>query len=117
MLGADDYIVKPYYPDELLARVRRFVTRARRLYFTPQARYELTPRELEVLRLLAHGSRPADIAGNLAIRPKTVSNHMQRLFAKLGVHSQAQAVAIAFQENLLEEDANASSAGIADSAG
>ena len=38
--------VKPYYPDELLARVRRFVTRARRLYFTPQARYELTPREL-----------------------------------------------------------------------
>ena len=117
MLGADDYIVKPYYPDELLARVRRFVTRASRLYFTPQSRYELTPRELEVLRLLAHGSRPADIAANLAIRPKTVSNHMQRLFAKLGVHSQAQAVAIAFQENLLEEDAEATYAGIATLAG
>ena len=117
MLGADDYIVKPYYPDELLARVRRFVTRASRLYFPPQARYELTPRELEILRLLAQGSRPADIAANLEIRPKTVSNHMQRLFVKLGVHSQAQAVAIAFHENLLEEDADATSAEIAASAG
>ena len=113
MLGADDYIVKPYYPDELLARVRRFVTRASRLYFTPQARYELTPRELEVLAASRSRKSACGHRGESRNSPKTVSNHMQRLFSKLGVHSQAQAVAIAFHEKLLEEDAEPTPAGIA----
>lgn len=56
----------------------------------------LSPREREILRLLATGKRTADMAMALGIRPKTVRNHIQRLLEKLGAHSRLQALAIAF---------------------
>jgi len=97
--------VKPFDPRELLARVRRFLERsgredARRTL--SRAKLELTPRELEVLRLLTEGSRAADIATDLVISPKTVSNHVQRILGKLGVHTQAQAVARAYELGLVQ---------------
>jgi DNA-binding NarL/FixJ family response regulator len=103
MLGGDDYIVKPFDPDELLARARRAIVRSHRegVIRSDDRFPDLTPREREVLELLAEGSRPAEIAAQLVISPKTVGSHVQRILVKLGVHSRAQAVALAYQGGLL----------------
>jgi DNA-binding CsgD family transcriptional regulator len=61
----------------------------------------LTPRELEVLRLIARGRTPGEIAEQLVISPKTVSSHLQRILAKMGVHSRLQAVARAYELGLV----------------
>jgi DNA-binding NarL/FixJ family response regulator len=100
LVGGDDYLVKPYAPDELLVRVRRLETRARPL--APGAREKLTRREADVLRLLAQGLTQDEIAGRLVISPKTVSTHIEHVLRKLGVHSRAQAVALAFRDDAAE---------------
>lgn len=61
----------------------------------------LTPRECDVLRHLANGMTAADCAAALNVSPKTVDNHKQRIFSKLGVQSQAHAVALAHRIGLL----------------
>jgi DNA-binding CsgD family transcriptional regulator len=55
----------------------------------------LTRRESEILALLADGMTQREIASRLFISPKTVGTHIQRILGKLGVHSRAQAVALA----------------------
>jgi DNA-binding NarL/FixJ family response regulator len=95
LLGADDYIVKPYAPDELLTRVRNLVRRSRPL--APAVVTGLTRREREVLRLLVEGLRSEEIAGRLFISRKTVGTHIEHILRKLGVRSQAQAVALAYR--------------------
>jgi two-component system, NarL family, nitrate/nitrite response regulator NarL len=100
LVGADDYIVKPYAPDELLTRVRALVRRSQPL--TLPVTGKLTKRELEVLRLLADGLRQDEIAERLFISRKTVGTHVANILRKLGVHSQIQAVALAYREELLE---------------
>ncbi len=61
----------------------------------------LTAREQDVLRLLARGEGTEEIAGILALSPVTVRNYVQRILAKLGVHSRLEAVALAFRQGLL----------------
>lgn len=100
LLGADDYVVKPYAPDELLTRVRNLVRRSPRS--GRAASDKLTKREGEVLQLLAHGLRPDDIAERLFITKSTVSTHVENILKKLDVQTQAQAVALAFREDLVE---------------
>lgn len=97
LLGADDYVVEPFAPEELLARVRRFVARSR----NASGAHDLTKREVEVLRLLAGGRNQADIAATLVITQKTVATHIQRILAKLGVHSRAEAVAAAYRRGMM----------------
>jgi DNA-binding NarL/FixJ family response regulator len=96
LIGADDYLVKPYAPDELLARIRLLEERARSAVEATAS--ALTPREREVLGLLSHGLTQKEIAGRLAISPKTVGTHIEHILRKLGVHSRAQAIALALRE-------------------
>ncbi len=55
----------------------------------------LTPRELDVLRLVAGGRSNRQIAEQLCISPKTADHHVSNLLTKLGAHSRAEAVAVA----------------------
>jgi DNA-binding NarL/FixJ family response regulator len=98
LLGADDYVVKPFASDELLARVRRLL--ARSTQGDVVRRYDLTPRELEITELLAAGHSQAAIAERLVLSEKTVATHIQHILPKLGVHSRAEAVAVAHREGL-----------------
>jgi DNA-binding CsgD family transcriptional regulator len=95
-------MVKPLDPDELIARVRRHLPPQTRATEAPPGVILLTPREREVLRLLADGMDQREIAERLVISPKTVSTHIQHVLVKLGVHSRAQAVAAAHRYGLSE---------------
>jgi DNA-binding NarL/FixJ family response regulator len=61
----------------------------------------LTPRELEVLRLVAAGKSNREIAATLTISEHTAARHLQNIFAKLGVSSRTAAGAFAFEHDLV----------------
>ena len=68
----------------------------------PQRPAGLTQRELEILRLLARGLLNKQIAQRLDITPKTVGNHVEHIYAKIGVSSRAAAALFATEQGLLE---------------
>lgn len=95
LLGADEYLAKPAQFDHLLARVRRLMAQSSRAAQPMPS--PLTPREQEVLDLLAEGLTPDEMASRLVVTPKTVAKHIEHILGKLGVHSRAQAVALALR--------------------
>lgn len=97
LLGGDDYLVKPFAPDELLARASRLIDRSPRA--TNGKR--LTPREFEVLGLLADGLGPTAIGRRLLVSPRTVGTHVEHIYRKLGVHTRAEAVVHAYRHGLV----------------
>ena len=103
LIGADDYLVKPFAPDELLARARRLILRAPAIPSSADA--ALSARETEVLGLLAEGLTQDEIAARLFITRKTVGTHIEHILKKLGVRSRAQAVAFAYRNDLVDSPA------------
>ncbi len=99
LLGADDYVVKPYAVGEVLARLTNIIRRSRSR--GASSRHQLTKREQEVLALMGDGLRHNDIARRLFISPKTVATHVEHILGKLGVSSKAEAIALAYKEELL----------------
>jgi DNA-binding NarL/FixJ family response regulator len=67
----------------------------------------LTPREIEVLRLIAAGHTAKDAARRLEISPKTADNHIQNLYSKIGVTTRAAAALYALERGLAQHGISA----------
>lgn len=113
--GACGFMTKDAAVSDIVGAVRRaatgeaLITREMLSRLLPRLRrserprhWELTPRELEVLRLLSHAASNEAMAERLSISVNTVRNHVANLMAKLGAHSRLEAVATATREGLLE---------------
>ena len=110
--GAAGYLLKDVRPAELVDAIRR--ARAGEAWLHPTAAAaliaelqaapaaaELTPRELEVLRLLARGMSNKAIAAELVIAEKTVKTHVSNILAKLHLADRTQAALYAVRERLV----------------
>ena len=82
-------ILAPAVADVLMSRVRA------------PAQEPLTPREVEVLRLVARGTSNRDTAAALFVSEATVKTHLLHIYAKLGVNDRAAAVALAVERGLV----------------
>ena len=101
LLGADDYVTKPYVAGELLVRLRNLLHR-RADPDAPRFARRLTKREHEVLELMAEGLQHDEIGQRLFISPKTVATHVEHILRKLGARGRAQAIAIAYHHRILQ---------------
>jgi DNA-binding NarL/FixJ family response regulator len=115
--GARGYLTKDAGADEIAAAIRavhrgethldpavqaRLVATVRSGGVAPAAPVPdgLTPREAEVLTLIARGLSNAEIAERLVVSPATVKTHVNRIFTKVGARDRAQAVRYAFEHGL-----------------
>jgi DNA-binding NarL/FixJ family response regulator len=117
--GASGFLLKDAGADELLHAVRVVAAGeallspsiTRRLIadyvrrppasVQPAALAKLTPRELEVLRLIACGLSNGEIARELVLGDATIKTHVARIFQKLGLHDRVQAVVLAYETGLV----------------
>lgn len=87
------YITKPFQPRELPTILRETIKKRKRIAVANERDLVgLSPREREVLHLVARGLRVKDAATQLGVSPHTVRNHLKAIFRKLDVHSQAELV-------------------------
>ncbi|MFE0176628.1 response regulator [Streptomyces sp. NPDC059002] len=119
--GAAGFLPKDVSPEDLVAALRtvqrgeavvapRLLTRLLTTFVTPAAASQpppadlsvLTPREVEVLRLIAAGLDNSEIAQRMEIGVQTVKNHATGIFTKLGVRDRAQAVIAAYETGLVQ---------------
>jgi DNA-binding NarL/FixJ family response regulator len=119
--GASGFLLKTVRPRQLAAAVRdiaagdallapditrrlieQFVHRPPPGTTLPPALGELTPREIDVLRLIARGLSNAEIAAALVVGETTVRTHVTRILAKLGARDRVQAVVAAYETGLVQ---------------
>ncbi len=118
--GASGFLLKDSPPEQLVTAIRvvaggeallapsvtsRLIeqfarTRAARRD-PPPGLDDLTPRELEVVKLVARGMSNAEIAAALVISDTTVKTHVARVLAKLGLRDRVQAVVVAYESGLV----------------
>jgi DNA-binding NarL/FixJ family response regulator len=118
--GASGFLLKTAPRDQLVAAIRTVHTgdallapaSTRRLIEeyaqpagAPAVLAELTPRELDVLTLLARGRSNAEIAAELVVEPSTVKSHVASLLAKLDLRDRVQAVVFAYESGLVRPGA------------
>lgn len=84
-------------PDEVEGALRRLRHRRDRDDDAARRLERLTPRELEILSLMAEGRAPGDITATLRMSPNTLRTHMQNVLTKLGVHSKMEALVLAIR--------------------
>lgn len=89
-------------PDMLGPLLRGLVERRRASSAAVERLMELTPREREILVLIANGKDQDDIARTLVISPETARTHIQRVVRKLGVRSRVEVVTLAAEHGLVE---------------
>lgn len=99
---ADGGAVVP--PNLLGTLLRHLVDRRRAASGADDALDSLTDREREVFHLSAKGARKDEIARTLYISPATARTHLQRLYRKLGVHSQAELIALAVRIGMFDSE-------------
>ncbi len=91
--------------DAMLARIRSVVAApAEPVAGPPEERITLSPREQQILELLAGGYGSINIAARLGLSHATVRNHVQHLLRRMDVHSQVEAVSLAFRRGMLGRD-------------
>ncbi len=112
--GAQGYLLKGAPRDELFRAIRVVheggsllqpvvASRLLRHVSEPQPEaFELTPREMDVLRLIAQGKRNSDIATALVITERTVKFHVSSILSKLGAGNRTEAVKLAAQHGLID---------------
>jgi DNA-binding NarL/FixJ family response regulator len=114
--GASGYVTKPVMPQQLLEAVeqafgggtpmsphiaRKVLQMFKHFVPPPQADYNLTERECEVLQLLTQGDDYKQIADKLFLSVFTIRAHIRNIYDKLHVHSKSQAVAKALKQGLV----------------
>jgi len=106
--GAQGYVVKGIVREELLETIRSVHAGKRRLpaavaqkLAEHMADDPISPRELEVLSLMATGKRNKEIAGELSIAEDTVKMHVRNILSKLQVNDRTEAVTIALRRGII----------------
>jgi DNA-binding NarL/FixJ family response regulator len=106
--GARGYLLKGMPPSELVDAIRQVHAGKRRVPPEVAAQIaeslsddDLTPREIEVLRLVAEGNRNQDIAARLFISEDTVKAHLKHIMLKLDATDRTQAVTIAVRRGII----------------
>jgi DNA-binding NarL/FixJ family response regulator len=107
--GARAYLLKGMLRKELLETIRAVHAGHKRLSTEVAAEIAehatddaLTPREIDVLRLISGGNANKEIAANLSLTEETVKGHVKNIFAKLGVKDRTHAVTIGLQRGIID---------------
>ena len=103
----DDHVFDAAWREGQALSTEQAVAEARRLLVAPTSvpvpdrSPRLSPRELDVLRLLVAGHHDREIATALRVSPRTIQTHVASLFAKFGVNSRVEVTAIAVRRGLV----------------
>jgi DNA-binding NarL/FixJ family response regulator len=101
VVAAGDALLAPAVTRRLISEFARTRRPAPAAAAPPAALAALTPRETEVLRLVAEGLSNPEIASRLVVTEETVKTHVSRVLAKLGLRDRTQAVVAAYESGLV----------------